>query len=443
LLNTAVAESEKLMSFNIKAKESIIKSGGYDTSIKLKFLNNHIEESNLESNLKAILLKPEIQNFVVAHQNFSPRSVEYISFSENIESLSPYDFEKFIINNFNNPAEIWRHAYEQQINDIDRFLLNTMVSFGDSVDIEHLEIAFNSRLDYEVKYNNYTRPMHAFRSSFTRLENGFIVQETHDENKFKFINPSLIDFLVNYLRNDRDEVIRISEATIFLKQLTTRFLRLEFTKPLAIPKRLKTKLLNDYSIYIKETTANSDRFSLAILFYYYFNLEETEVLICQMILSVSDWIFLEERDMRYYAASFLEKINSDRIIKTIKEMGLNFVDNLILNENIESSIKLIKMFIEKFDVDLINIFQKDQNYYLSQHFTNLLNDKIDGDVEDLLEYPNAGDFVTEKEIDSKMIKKTLEDFGLDIKANFSNYGTYDWDTIGRDNYFREQMAKDD
>ena len=73
------------------------------------------------------------------------------------EEFSPTEFERFIIKNFDAPDEIWRHAYEQQINNFDRFLLNTMLSFGNSVNIHELELAFNSRLDYEVENNNYIK----------------------------------------------------------------------------------------------------------------------------------------------------------------------------------------------------------------------------------------------------------------------------------------------
>src|SRR5206468_10697801 len=98
-------ESEKLRKFNLKAEESMIQLSDYDISLKLHLLNNHIEESNLRRDLKAVLLQPEIQNFFVKHENFSPRSVEYITFSENLEKLSSENFEAFIKNNFNNPAE--------------------------------------------------------------------------------------------------------------------------------------------------------------------------------------------------------------------------------------------------------------------------------------------------------------------------------------------------
>lgn len=443
LLKTAIEESEKLRNFNLKAKESLIELQEYNSAIKFSILNNHIEESSLTKHLKDVLYTPEIQNFIVNHDHFSPRSVEYITFSENVENFSPKDFKQFIVENFNHPSEIWRHAYEQQINDLDRFLLNTLLSFGESAEIEHVEKAFNSRLDYEVRYNNYQRPMHAFRSAFRRLENGFIIHETYNENNIKFINPSLIDFLLNYLKSDHDEVVRISESTIFLDQLTQRFLPLEYVKPTPISETLRKKLLSDYSVYIKESTTNVDKWTLSMLFYYYFDLEQTESIILHLISTIDDWDFLEKKYLGYYTELFLENITSEKIINAIREIDINFFVHLIMDEDITKSIGIMQMFTNKFKLDLKSVLQQDEYYFLSIHFSNLLDKKIDDDVEDLLGYSHALDFVSEKEMESKDIQVNLQNFGLTIKANFSNYGSYNWWEIGMDNYFQEQMSKDD
>jgi len=443
LLKTAIEESEKLRNFNLKAKESLLQLNEYDSFGKLNVLNNHIEESFLSSDLKDILCKPFIQNFIVNHDNFSPRSVEYVTFSENVENLSPVDFEKFIIENFNYPDEIWRHAYEQQINDLDRFLLNTMLSFGDSVKMDDLEVAFNSRLDYEIKYNNFTRPMHAFRSAFRRLENGFVVQETYHDQNVKFINPSLVDFLLNYLRSDQDEVKRISESTVFLAQLTKRFLPLEFNRPIKIPDLLKKRLLYGSSFFIKKSTANADKCFLSILLYNYFDLDEAESIIIALFSSIENWNILAEKEIGYYTKLFLVNLTSKNIIEAISKIGINMFQHLIANDNISDSIKTMHLLVEKFHIDLQYHFKQDEYYFLSMLFTNLLDEKIDDDIDDLLNYSNAQDFVDEKEIESKSLREDLERFGLDIKSNFSKYGSYDWREVGMDNYFQEQMAKDD
>ncbi len=132
-----------------------------------------------------------------------------------------------------------------------------------------------------------------------------------------------------------------------------------------------------------------------------------------------------------------------KIIEMISKIGINIFQHLIIDQNITDSIKIMKMFVEKFDIDLESILSRDEYYFLSRNFTNLLDEKINDDIEDLLDYSNAQNFVNEKEMESKSIKKDLESFGLSIKGNFSEYGSYDWDAIGMDNYFQEQMTKDD
>ncbi|MFN8343984.1 MAG: ATP-binding protein [Spirosomataceae bacterium] len=151
ILRSAVEESENLRRFNLRANESIVKLDMYSVSVRRQLLINHTYESDLSEDCKQILAKSNVQDFIINHANFSPRSVEFITSKENTKGLSAVEYERFIYKNFNKPDEIWRHAYEQQITDIDRMLLNTMVSFGDSVDIGDLELAYKARIDYEVK----------------------------------------------------------------------------------------------------------------------------------------------------------------------------------------------------------------------------------------------------------------------------------------------------
>ncbi|MEP7107317.1 MAG: hypothetical protein ABI760_05030 [Ferruginibacter sp.] len=79
LLNTAIAESENLKRFNIKAKESVLNLSDYNDSLKRRLLQNHIEDSDLNDDLKKVLAEKEIEDFIVKHKSFTPRSIEFIT----------------------------------------------------------------------------------------------------------------------------------------------------------------------------------------------------------------------------------------------------------------------------------------------------------------------------------------------------------------------------
>jgi len=81
-------------------------------------------------------------------------------------------------------------------------------------------------------------------------------------------------------------------------------------------------------------------------------------------------------------------------------------------------------------------------YGFSDHFSNCLNEKIENDIFDLLEYSNAQDFVDEKENSVVEVIQKLQILGLNVHANLSEYSKYDWWSIGQENYLHELMQKD-
>ena len=141
---------------------------------------------------------------------------------------------------------------------------------------------------------------------------------------------------------------------------------------------------------------------------------------------------------------FLEEIETPKIIAIIKNIGIHLFVPIIFNEyDINGAILLLNFIKDKFIPDLTEVLMRDKNYFFDQHFTDLLDEKIDQDIEDLLIYSNAQDFVDEKEIETKKIKNQLTEFGLNLMPNFSKYGNYDWWKIGTQNYIGEQVQKDD
>jgi len=448
ILNSAVESSEKLRIFNIKAKESIIELDEYTTEHKLRLLSNHIQESSLEADLKSVLDNKRIQSFIVTHRNFSPRSVEFITTPDKVSNFSPQEFEDFIIQNFDKPDEIWRHAYEQQINDYDRLLLNTMVSFGDGIDLEPLELAFNARLQYEVHHGGFTHPTNAFLRSFQRLEGGFIVQEyVEDQKLFKFINPSLVDFLTSYIGNTSSEITRIGESALFLRQITTRILPIidKSTKVNGLSDNLIDKLLNNNGSFLKKDTFNEDSLTLAIMLHYYIDLESSEPVTRRLLHGIDDWVFLKSNEELLFAMkSFLREVKSAGIISDVRNLGIDFFKIILLTEtSILGATEYLKLIVDKFEPNLPNIIKEGASVDLEEIFTDLLNQKILDDIDDTLSYANAQDFIDAKEEESVEIQDFLEKIGIKARANFSEFGNYDWRSIGNENYFQEQMEKDD
>ncbi len=449
ILNTAINESENLRRFNLKAKESTLALQEYSTSMKLQLLINHLEESNLAEEYKAILYKKSITDFIIYHKNFYPRSVEFITSKRNVENIELPSYERFVRVNFDKPDEIWRHAYEHQINEIDRLLLNTMISFGDSVGIEKLERGFIARLDYETKYNNFKKPLHPFTKTLKRLMGGFVVHEYHQEynsNYIKFINPSLVDFLIGYLRNERDEVIRIAESAFFLDQLVKRlYVLFESNTIYPLTPIIEERLLHQNSDFIKKDSSDRDNLIVAFILYKYYHKPDKIPHIILKLKNIDDWQFMfEDEYLIYQLNEYTRTVNESEIIDFIISKSKEiFVPILFQLDELDEFDKFLSLLESKFKIEINEIVNSVALDSLHDHITSVFNDKVIEVVDWLRDVTYDEYFVEETHRELIERRKIYETYGFKIESDFSPFFELDWEEIGNENYLREHLSKDD
>jgi len=440
LLNTAITESENLKRFNIKAKESILNLSEYDIHMKKAMLKFHVEDSELDQELKEKFENEDLISFIVKHPNFSPRSVEFITSAENVGHIFSEDFIKFIYDNFNAPDEIWKHAYSVQITEDDRILLNTLLSFGNSTSFKNLERAFNKRFDFEVKFNNKQRTIHAFLNAYNRLLGGFIIDKG---NQVKFINPSLIDFLLAHLKKDITEVKSIAESASFILQLTTRLYNVNSVEVKnKISKNLENNILNNYMDYVDLKNKDLDMLRLAMLIYKYSKDDRRDQVIVKILLEIEHWYCLnEDYSLKSYFLNFLNRTrNLPSINDHLQDKLMEIFTVLIVGEhNIDLAIDLISDLALSYNMD----FEYEDTDYIDSHFTSLLSDHIAEEIEWLVDHITSYDEVREKISEIEEIIDRLEKNGMKIETDIKDFNDYDWDKIALKNDYRRAMRKND
>ncbi|MCE7072164.1 hypothetical protein LZG74_17740 [Dyadobacter sp. CY327] len=448
ILNSALEASERLRRSRLKDGESVVELADYTFEQKDRLLSNHIEESEISDELKAVLNEENVKDFIIKHDNFTPRSVEFITTIDRVESFAPEEYRNFVKDNFNFPDEIWRHSYEQQISNFDRIFLNTMLSFGDSVDIQILERAFNSRLRLEQQLGTAVPATNVFVQSFRHLNEGFIVREFQDdENFFKFINPSLVDFLLKYIEGNVPEFEKILLSSVHLSQITSRFLPVGWVRENVqeTTSIIRDRLIKQSEFYIYENTKQLDLLVYAMLLAMYYNDDEAINNASDALRKVEDWSHLDDdekilNDFRF----FLIIVDKEEVVNSLKSSVEKIAEQLLANQfEIDETIGEIKLLISKYDLPVPLPFNEEIIDLISDLNESLLNDKIENYIEECLTYTSPMSFIEEFEVEADAIQSYLNDVGLNINANFSQLGDHDWQSIGAENYFREQMEKDD
>lgn len=441
LLNTAVSESENLRRFNIKAKESILELSEYSKELKRELLRNHIEDCDLNNNLKIILNSKEIQEFIINHKNFTPRSIEFITSVDIIKDFSVELYKEFIYSSFNSPIDIWEHAYTEQIEEDDRLLLNTLLSFGELANISELEIAFNKRFELEIRTNNRTKKINAFTKSLKRLNGGFVIIKNN--NEVNFINPSLTDFLLVHIRGDKNEVARIVESVTFTSQLTQRLFSLQPYQLMTIPKSLKKRLLEDYYSFVSHENEDRDLIQLSLIIYNYIKTPDAIDIVCKILNDISDWDSLYiDYSLNVNFREFLDSttLDSPKIKKIIDERMAEILRDLVYGENdIHEAVDVLEDLLKKYKINLLSF----DNTVIEEHLSKLLTEFMDQEIDWLKDFINDESEVFEKKEEIKMLNTRINKIGLKLKVDFGVFDHNDWFEIAMHNEFQRLMEKDD
>lgn len=442
ILNRAILESEKLKRFNLLTGENILHLDDYSIDIRESLLNNHIESSQITSEYKDILLSKEIFNFILEHKHFSPRSIEFITTKETIGDTLIQNFVHFVKESFDNPTEIWKHAYTKQLNEDDRLLLNTLLSFGDEVSLKRLQLAFEERINYEITNNNKSRVMHAFQYAYQRLLGGFIYSTK--EELIRFINPSLIDFLLKYIRLDNVEVEKIASSVIDVDQLTKRLFTLTHytgNKP-TMPLVLQERLLNNYDSFLSGDDDDGELIILALVIYKYVDSKNKIDIVCEILNEIDKWELLyKDYDLSVKFKEFMNEVQNNSSINAIIEERINeIIGELVLSDSdFDGAYETLSDFITEYDINLESL----NTHKLDEHFTEILQEYIWDEVEQLKQHiiDESGVSELNQEVELKLDK--VNSLGLDVVLDLSEINDVDWYEVSLSNELHRLMERDD
>lgn len=200
--------------------------GSYSALNKGKILYNHLFFGVQDSGFILPFFKKEVYTSIIKHKNFFPRLIEFITDARHFNTKKFPNVVDFVFHQLDHPEEIWKHAYEEQLEDEDRFLVMSLFSLGGAqVVYDSLETAFAARYDYEIANNNVHRKPQAYRNALKKLLDGFIQasQLPDGQNLYSFLNPSITDYLLVYLKVDKEEQKAILSSIAFIDQLFIYF----------------------------------------------------------------------------------------------------------------------------------------------------------------------------------------------------------------------------
>ena len=210
---------------NIEIAKCILDLSSYTKIIKAQIIYNHLFFSNVpQAHLKNLI---ENENYLklVNHENYNPRILETVINKRIWEYCSPDEFTKAFKSYFDNPQSVWESSFDNSLDKFSQYTLLVLLTLGTPVLIEDLELAvkeflINNGYKLFISFDSIK-----FKRAIRELENTFIKtkKDSYDAIVVEFQNPSIQDFLINYLRDKDDLISSLINASLYSDQFFNIF----------------------------------------------------------------------------------------------------------------------------------------------------------------------------------------------------------------------------
>ena len=393
ILNHALISFEKIRHKGLHKNSNFeIYLNEYTLVDKAEILYNHLFFSQLEQEFIDMIFVDKNYLKIIKHDNYNPRLIEFFTNPNNLYNISSEEYLKFILSHLDNPEEIWKNSYDQQIQDEERFLINTLFSLRGSSELSILETAFNKRMKYEISTNGHKPSSDAFNSAIKKLQSSYINIEIRSKKLFEkkvtflsFVNPSISDFLINHFRVSQSERKRLVEGIEYLEQLTNvfhpylknyiKFNKSEQTSYYQnlVSRKSELRTVNkktDFNIYF-----------LKILFELFYQSLNKNIIIDHF--NLIDHVNVDSRHFTDYVYILERTSDIDTIKNYIKANWTEIIQNLYNSATDEDDFDKIFFLFEEYNEDYDNFLSNEENEklivsnikdFLSETITELIKD---------------------------------------------------------------------
>lgn len=217
ILSQALEKSERMRHSEIGDHKVILQISDYTFGQRAEILYNHLYFSDLPVEYQDVLLRDEFYFEIIKHQKYNPRLIEWLSTYRRIKNVEVAGYRSFVANLLQNPAEIWRHAYENEISDSGRTLLLTLFTLGGRTTVVALGKAFTALHAVRAEKYGFLRRPEDFRVAFRELSGAFI--KPTFQHSVEVLDPSVLDLLNTVVRDATDNAIDLLVGAISFDQV--------------------------------------------------------------------------------------------------------------------------------------------------------------------------------------------------------------------------------
>lgn len=215
ILRQAIATSEKLKHSQLNDSRCVLELGDYSQQQRAEILYNHIYFSDLPDDYRAALLGGRFYKEIVQHRKFNPRLIDWLSSFQRVRSAPPEHYQRFVRGLLADSAEIWQHAYEQQISDAARSVLLALYTYSGKCGPAPLERAFHALHALRAQRYGFKAEPSDWRRALAELNGSFI----RPGSQIQVIDPTALDMLNAIVRQDKPNALDMIEGAVRFEQV--------------------------------------------------------------------------------------------------------------------------------------------------------------------------------------------------------------------------------
>lgn len=185
---------------------------------KAKIFYTFLQRNEVDNNFYNSLRTGKKYRDIVNHKNYNPRIIEFVTLNYRIKNIPFENYYDFIMQNLNQPKDVWQDEFEVKIKKIDRIFMYTLYSLTDTViEKDVLRKCFdkvinrNEQIDFTINH---------FDGVLKRLNRSMIrIIDSNNIMKIGVLNPSINDYMYEIFKNNETYRQIIKENAIYLNQI--------------------------------------------------------------------------------------------------------------------------------------------------------------------------------------------------------------------------------
>lgn len=415
ILRQAKERYAKLNTGELDIYKYTLDLNNYTKRIKTLILYNHLFYSDVSLEYINNIISTKSYKRIINHKNYSPRIIEQMTIK--LTGVKPNDYSKAFLDNLDNPFGIWDRAFKSEISEGSKYTLFILLSMGAPILLSELRKALSYFYENIAKeYSIDFKPLD-FKNYIKELEDSFIkIDITNKRTHYvDFQNPSIKDFLLKIIKNDREIIKIIIRSSFYFNQLlySINYLSSNFRNDSEVAELINSTIVNRYDEF--------NRFS-KIIIGYEFREQFKEI---DKLYELKDYLELsQDNTLREFLFKKFENINLKKLLRHEEKKYIVFFSQFAE----KLTIGLSKVIEDVFSN--ITWFENVRNFVMLKDVSeSTFNNFVAHNQKDVDEVFSSA---IKKDIEFSDTTASLEELKDELNdeiENLANISTYDWEDV--------------